>query len=160
MIRLCGAVLPVLVFAANAYAETHATLVAARWYTGIQAHVSIAIGVGWDQQEADADGIAKCVDRDPTARSYCKIIGRYAFGSCGYLTLGYGTNGYGNQDMVWASGRSEDEALSMCYGTGASTCHRSDVVGYCTDIEAPPDSDDGGESEDLDMYCDAGECPD
>lgn len=85
----------------------------------------VASGIGWNydsESGASAGAIAQC--QGYGGGSYCKVVGTFSNGGCGYVTTGSNATG-----VRWGIGGTAQEALNQCQ-MGGFTCKQP--VGGCT----------------------------
>jgi hypothetical protein len=85
----------------------------------------VASGIGWNYDSAnDASNAAIAQCQGYGGGSYCKVVGTFSNGGCGYVTTGTNASG-----VRWGIGGTAQDALDQCQ-QGGFTCKTP--VGGCT----------------------------
>lgn len=128
MVVVAAAALAVLASGSLAFADCtpgncYGAIATALWNDNSGA-AYVASGIGWNYDSENAASnaaISQC--QGYGGGSYCKIVGTFSNGGCGYVTTGSNASG-----VRWGVGPTAADALSQCQ-MGGFTCRQP--VGGC-----------------------------
>lgn len=86
----------------------------------------VVSGTGEGNTESEAEDAAKSFCEFGGTVPRCEVVGTFSDGACGYISIGRSAD-----DLTYATGSTEEEAIESCSSDGFD-CPAEFVMGLCT----------------------------